>query len=43
MESFEAPKSTALAQAQQKADQAAAKSAESKKKVEQLKAKRLAS
>jgi hypothetical protein len=43
MESFEAPKSTALAQAQQKADQAAAKSAESKKKVEQLKAKRLSS
>lgn len=40
MESFEAPKSTALVQAQHKADQAAAKSAESKKKVEELKAKR---
>ena len=40
MESFEAPKSNALAQAQQKATEAAAKSAESKKKVEELKAKR---
>jgi len=40
METFDAPKSTALAQAQQKADQAAIKSAESKKKVEDLKSKR---
>lgn len=40
METYEAPKSAALVQAQQKADQAAAKSAASKKKVEDLKAKK---
>jgi hypothetical protein len=40
MESYDAPKATALAQAQQKATDAKAKSAETKKKVDDLKAKR---